>query len=163
MIIAPDGTNTGCGSHQPALRALARFTKVYSAIEFGAGVYSSHLFLDKEAFPDLTSLVTFEHKKQWADSVANDDRRHTVVITNYRNFKGISAGMRSDFVFVDSAPHDKRLELLDHALQLAPIVGIHDCKASGIGSFDCKYIKAFNSKIQTLFASNIVDLSGLEL
>lgn len=163
VIKAPDGTKTGWGSHQPALRALAKFTEIRSVIEFGAGLYSTHLFLDLEAFPHLTSLVTFEHDKTWAEKVRVDDERHTLIIKPAEEFAAISKSMKSDFVFVDCAPNSIRLELLSHAITLSPIIAIHDCLEKNLDGLEFVHIKGFNKTIQTVFASNTVDLSGLEL
>ena len=163
MTKAPDGAGTGYGSHQPALRALAKFEKIRSVIEFGAGIYSTHLFLDRDAFPHLKSLVSLEHNRKWVEKVLVEDKRHTVIITDSENFVDYSKGMKADFVFLDSGPSfTARWELLEHALNLAPIIAIHDYKGDFKGK-GFKYSKGFNSTIQTVFASNTVDLSGLEL
>ena len=168
MTTAPDGVNTGggYGSHQPALRALARFMPIRSVIEFGAGVFSTHLFLDPEAFPDLTSLVTFENTDQYIDDVKVDDGRHRIIISPPEELMDASDGMKADFVFLDNAPIHVRIALVEYALALAPIFGIHDCSVETLKTYpggDCKYLAGFNTKIQTVFASNTVDLSGLTL
>ena len=160
---ALDGEGTGWGSHQPALRALAEFMKIDSVIEFGAGLYSTHLFLDLEAFPDLTSLVTFEHKNDWAEKVRVNDQRHKLIIIPAQDFLNNSKGMNSDFIFLDCAPSKMRFELLPQALTMAPIVGIHDTQIHDVDRFKCKYIRGFNSIIQTVFVSNEIDLSALEI
>lgn len=163
MTKAPDGSGTGWGSHQPALRALAKFTEIKSVIEFGAGVYSTHLFLDRKAFPHLKSLVSLEHKEKWGEKVGVNDKRHTLIITDSGNFADRSKGMKADFVFLDSGPSfTARWELLEHASTLAPIIAIHDYRGDFVNE-GFKYSKGFNSTIQTVFASNTVDLSGLEL
>ncbi len=164
MTKAPDGKNTGYGSHQPALRAIAKFMEIRSVIEFGAGMYSTHLFLDIEEFPHLKSLVTFEHNREWAAKVLVEDKRHTLIITDSENFIDYSEGMKAEFVFLDSGPSFRtRWSLLEHALTLAPIIAIHDCLTDAFKGKKFKYVKGFNSTIQTVFASNTVDLSDLEL
>lgn len=163
MTTAPDGLDTGWGSHQPALRALAKFTKIRSVIEFGAGPYSTHLFLDREAFPDLTSLVTFEHRKDWAEKVKVDDDRQALILTANANFADMSEGMEANFIFLDCAPASMRFELLPRAAVMAPVVGIHDCRTRDVEGQEYKYIKEFNSVIQTVFVSHTVDLSGIEI
>ena len=162
MTTETDGALTW-GSHQPALRALAKFTKIRSVIEFGAGPYSTHLFLDREAFPDLASLVTFEHKEKWAEEVRVGDSRHTLIIVPAEDFDARSEGMIADFVFLDCAPKHTRFDLFPSSLTIAHIVGIHDCSAVDVSRFECKYVKDFNSVVQTVFASNSRDLSGLEI
>ena len=165
---APDGVKTGggYGSHQPALRALARFLVMRSVIEFGAGVFSTHLFLDPEAFPHLTSLVTFEHNQKWIDEAKVDDKRHRIIVAKPEDLVRASQGMKADFVFLDNSPITARIAMVEHALILAPVFGIHDCSAETLRTYrggDCKYVVGFNSKIQTVFASDTVDLSGLTI
>ena len=166
MTTAPNGEGTGYGSHQPALRAIAKFTKIESVIEFGAGLYSTHLFLDRGAFPDLGALVTFEQKASWAKQVltseANEDPRFTLIITAPDNFEVLSENGKADFVFLDCAPTVTRMKLKYHALTFAPIFAIHDCREQPLKRL-FKYVKEFNGEIQTVFASNTVDLERLEL
>ncbi len=162
MTQAPDSRGEGYGSHQPALRAIARFTKVCSIIEFGAGKFSTHLFLDPLVFPDLTSLVTLEQKQGWVKQVLVDDERLTLISTSSENFEDFTRDMRADFVFLDCAPMVTRMKLKYHALTLAPIFAIHDCREQALKPL-FKFVKGFNDKIQTVFASNTVDLKELEL
>ncbi len=166
MTQAPDGGGGGYGSHQPALRAISRFTKICSVIEFGGGLYSTHLFLDPTVFPDLNTLVTFEHKANWAKQIlkggADEDPRFTLIITAPDNFEGLSENGKVDFVFLDCAPMVTRMKLKYHALTLAPIFAIHDCREQALKPL-FKFVKGFNDKIQTVFASNTVDLKELEL
>lgn len=163
-----DGEAVTWGSHQPALRAIAQFLPIRSVIEFGAGFYSTPLFLDREAFPLLESLVTFENEWDWANSLRTNDPRHTMVITTTKRFIPHSTGMRADFVFIDSADAGGRVELMPHALTIAPLFAIHDCQvippwASELDHLGAKYVRGFNSAVQTVFASNTIDLSGLRL
>ncbi len=167
MTTAPDGTKDpkgGPGSHQPALRALARFMPIRSVIEFGAGVFSTHLFLDPEAFPDLASLVTLESEERWINEVTVDDDRHETIHTPTGNFAAATADMWADFVFLDSAPMEARLKLIPHALSIAPIFGIHDCQVAEVRVHigrDCKYIVGFGRPALTVFASDTTNLSEL--
>ena len=151
--------NGGYDSHAAALKAFAKFTKVTSVIEFGAGMGSTPLFLNREFYPDLLSLVSLENEPTWAENVKTDDKRHTMILTPSDNFAQASKDLRSDFVFVDCI--NGREHLFEHVLTLAPIFAIHDRQQGQITGF--KYVKGFNSHIQTVFASNTVDLSGLEL
>lgn len=160
VIVAPNGVGSGYGSHQPALRGLARFTKICSVIEFGAGTYSTHLFLDREAFPCLETLVTVESSPEWAEKVRTNDPRHKMTVMPPERFSDFTKEMRADFVFLDCAPNGIRHSLKGQALTMAPIVGIHD---SGESDVEAKYVKAFGGNVLTVFFSNIVDLSEIEL
>ena len=162
MTQAPDGRDSGYGSHQPTLRAIAQFTPIRSVIEFGAGKFSTHLFLDPLVFPDLISLVTLEQDRNWVKQVLVDDPRLTLISTHSDNFEDFTRHMKADFVFLDCAPMVTRMTLKYHALTLAPIFAIHDCREGELKPL-FKFVKGFNSEIQTVFASNTVDLEGLGL
>ena len=137
---------------------------IRSIIEFGAGPYSTYLFLDPDAFPLLESLATFEHDGIWAEKIKVDDPRHRLFILPPEKFATMSTGMKADFVFLDSGPSmTERLTLIPHCLTIAPIFAMHDCTVREFEHPGFKYLKAFNSIIQTVFASNTIDLSGLTL
>lgn len=61
------------GTHAPVLEALARTFTIRSVLEFGAGIYSTPLFLS-DAYPDLERLVTVETDPSWANHAWNDPR-----------------------------------------------------------------------------------------
>jgi len=156
------GVVGGYDSHAEALKAFGRFTKVNRVIEFGAGLGSTPLFLNREFYSDLSSLVSFEHEPSWADKVRTTDMRHTLIVTPADNFAPASKDMRADFVFIDCI--GQRDHLFGHALTLAPIFAVHDRQENdGIAAMGFKYIKCFNSHIQTVFLSNTIDLSSLEI
>jgi hypothetical protein len=43
---------------------------VYQVLEFGSGLYSTPLFLNRNYYPNLMLLDSLEHNRQWADKVA---------------------------------------------------------------------------------------------
>ncbi len=64
-------------SHIPVLRTLAEEYQIDSVVEFGLGKYSTAVFLDREHFPDLQRLISFEHNTEWKDLILaslDDDR-----------------------------------------------------------------------------------------
>ena len=160
-LIDVDSSPDAWGSHMPALRAIARFMDIRSVIEFGAGLYSTQLFLSKH-FPLLESLVSFESNGDWADKARTDDPRHTMMVySSPGECVEKSMGMQADFVFVDSTGN--RFDEVAQGLTIAPVVAIHDCQEDALTKFGYKYVRGFNSKIQTVFVSNTIDLSGLEI
>lgn len=159
-VVSTGDSPEGWGSHKPALRALARFLPIRSVIEFGAGPHSTHLFLDRERFPLLESLVSFEHDWEWAIKARRaDDFRHEIFVLPTWAFVAVSTGMKADFVFVDAA--GDRVPLIQHALTLAPILAVHDYQEGQLDGLGFKYVRGFNGTIQTVFASNTIDLSEL--
>jgi hypothetical protein len=136
---------------------------IKSVIEFGAGIYSSKLFMDRNVFPLLESLVSFEDAPNWAHNVWSADPRHALVITQPDGFEMHSAKMKADFVFVDSGPGSDRVKLVQHGLKLAPVVAVHDYLEQNLMCLGTKYMRGFNSTIQTVFVSNTVDLDDLRI
>lgn len=156
-----DDSQEGWSSHKPALRALARLMPIRSVIEFGAGLHSTYLFLNLNEFPLLESLVSFEHNEVWAAQARTNDPRHTLLVMPIDEFAAKSADLKADFVFIDSV--GDRFSLIAHGLTLAPIVAIHDYQEGQLSTQGFKYVRGFNSIIQTVFVSNTVDLSGIHL
>jgi predicted O-methyltransferase YrrM len=54
----------------PVLVGLARLFKVERVLELGCGIYSTPLFLDRNAFPDLIGLHSMENDPYWAAQLA---------------------------------------------------------------------------------------------
>ena len=92
---------------------------------------------------------------------SNNDPRHTLLIMPFKEFATKSTGMKADFVFIDSI--GDRLSLASHCLTLAPIFAVHDHQAEQLDGLGFKYIRGFNSIVQTVFVSNTVDLSRMKL
>jgi hypothetical protein len=65
------------GTHLNLLRALGPGTR--SVLELGAGRYSTPLFLDRSAYPDLVQLSTIESDPEWAKECNTSDLRHFMV------------------------------------------------------------------------------------
>lgn len=63
---------TPYATHAPVLIALAQVMRVRRVLEFGAGMYSTLLFLNRVAFPELMEIVSYEDDADWAKRVALD-------------------------------------------------------------------------------------------
>lgn len=70
------------GTHVPILIGLANIRPIKRVLELGAGTYSSRLFLDRRAFPNLEQLVSYENDSAWALQVRDifDDDRATLKV-----------------------------------------------------------------------------------
>lgn len=137
---------------------------IRSVVEFGGGLWSTGAFLNRSRFPLLESLTTFEHDGTWAEKIRTNDSRHKIIVIGSGKFASASADMRADFVFLDSGPAmSDRMTLVPHALTVAPIFAIHDCQENELHTYGFKYLRGFNGIIQTVFASNTIDLSGIML
>lgn len=65
-------------THLPVLCAIAGIIQPTRIIEFGSGLISTTTFLDRNIFPKLTSLLSFENSRDWYGTVASqigDDAR----------------------------------------------------------------------------------------
>jgi hypothetical protein len=64
-------------THIPILIALSELTAVKTVIEFGSGLYSTPLFLDRSIFPNLDVLCSHENDKSWVHKIKRrcKDRR----------------------------------------------------------------------------------------
>ena len=72
-----------CGSHIPVFKVLAPVFKPRRILELGSGLCSTPMFLDREIFPDLETLVSIENDPVWRLSVGQacgDDDRLTLVL-----------------------------------------------------------------------------------
>jgi len=65
-------------THVPILVGLGCALRIAKILEFGAGFYSTLTFLNRSAFPDVTSVSTIESDSDWISRVyaaAKDDSR----------------------------------------------------------------------------------------
>jgi hypothetical protein len=58
-------------SHYPVLIALGRVLPVRRIIEFGAGLFSTPLFLDQRVFPLCEEVLSYEDDAHWIKNVRN--------------------------------------------------------------------------------------------
>lgn len=65
-------------THIPVLVALGLLTEVRSVLEFGSGTFSTLTFLNREAFPHLETILSFENDAAWyakvREQVSHDPR-----------------------------------------------------------------------------------------
>lgn len=100
--LAPEPYST----HIPVLLALARVTTVRRVLELGSGPFSTPLFLNRAAFPDLEQLTSLEDDGDWSATVLNtvgeDDRLDYRLVA-----PPISASLPAlgeyDLVFIDDS------------------------------------------------------------
>ena len=56
-------------THLPVLREIGAMRPIRRVLEFGAGMYSTPLFLDRTAYPDLEVLVSVEDDWEWLQRI----------------------------------------------------------------------------------------------
>ncbi len=166
-------------SHRPVLRAIGNTFDIETAIEWGAGKYSTPLFLGRDAFPELTKLISVEHDSEWLARLKNehginDDRWHPQL--EHIDMMPELAGMLdvADLVFLDcgrpTAFHSDyhiRGALLEHYEKSDSIVVMHDVETKPLHAYgndaNYKYKACFKPRLgpHTGIFSNAHDISAL--
>lgn len=118
-------------THLPVLREIGRQYPIRRVLEFGAGLYSTPLFLDRTAFPVLESLVSIEDDWAWLQTVkvACPDRRLSL------RYGGLFAAQQwvdvedYDLILIDSGKEEAdRVPVIEWIAGQRPsaVVVIHD-------------------------------------
>jgi hypothetical protein len=119
------------GSHITFLTSLGG--DVSTVLELGSGLYSTPLFLNRDAFPKVTRVVSVEHNQVWADKVSTfcTDERLTLIVTP-EPIEGYLATLtldEFDLIFVDNSDgQDGRIKTIEYLGEKAARskVVIHD-------------------------------------
>jgi hypothetical protein len=147
-------------SHLPVLIALPRFFTIRAVVEFGAGIYSTPLFLDKNIYPKLETLISEEKDPVWIEKVLAEidpeDIRHSILNEIPETFQPSYV----DLIFVDNGPREHKVQTivdLANACDINTIVAVHDSEhpeyRSAINQF--KYVFNFDSyNPETAIATN---------
>jgi hypothetical protein len=92
------------GTHRRAIIDLAQNCKIRKILEFGAGKFSTEVFLERHIFKDLTHLFTCEENKEWLPK--QTDPRLQIFNAHENAFPGIldliTEETDLDLVFVDN-------------------------------------------------------------
>lgn len=98
-----------------------------SILEYGAGLYSTPLFLNREAFPYVKEVTSCENNEEWVGrvvcetSAGNDDR-----LVWYKGFDEV-ADATYDLVFIDADTEPHKIDLIQKTRETFPgVVVIHD-------------------------------------
>lgn len=111
-------------SHMPILIGIASKTRIRRILEFGSGEFSTNLFLNLEAFPDLVELISVESANHWIRRFNTvDDVRFIITAEEPPDLS------RFDLIFVDSPSTEERkatLRQLAAQPQLTGFIVLHD-------------------------------------
>lgn len=95
-------------THLPVFMRLAQLIKIRRVLECGAGLFSTISFLNRDLFPDMERLVSFETSMEWktrVESAASGDFRLEIRISDDIARDIASIDLRDwDVVFIDSGP-----------------------------------------------------------
>jgi hypothetical protein len=97
-------------SHLPILIGLGTMLPIKSVFEFGAGMYSTTTFLNRDVYPLVDRFTSLESDLTWAqkvlDAVPGDDRIQFINSTEHYAPSGY------DLVFVDNGPEQHKIETI---------------------------------------------------
>ena len=101
----------GWSSHLPILKRIAEKYKIERILELGIGKYSTKIFNDKEAFPDLIELVSVEDNPEWVTKVSSeipmraDIKMELIIAEKDKTFKEVNKMdlSRFDLIFIDDS------------------------------------------------------------
>lgn len=122
-------------THMKVLETIAslRSTSIESAIEFGAGFYSTKIFLDENIFKDLRQLITFESDRKYTESkelCLSDERFHVWLCSEEDALKHLKILNDVDLIFVDGKSEHMRVKTALASKESANIVVVHDMENS---------------------------------
>lgn len=154
----PPRSASDYATHVPILVGVGRSLRIAKVLEFGAGFYSTLTFLNRSAFPDITSVFSIESDSDWISKVnaaAKSDPRLKIQFVP-EPIESILAELdlaQFDLVLVDSSTEGARRAALIRELSHRPtgkcLVVIHDFefslyKQAAKGFVNCVDYSAFN-------------------
>jgi len=125
-------------THVPILAALSSLVEPRRITEFGAGDYSTGLFLNRSVFPHLESLISLENDAAWYERIREnfgaDGRLDLREIEG--NLSNVVSGelLVADLVFIDDS---------DHAIRQLTIAAVGKAAPSGLPVVvhDAEYVR----------------------
>lgn len=117
-------------SHIPILVGLARIAPLHKVFEAGAGVYSTGVFLNRNVFPEMQTVVSIEPDPVWRENV-NREFRHDHRLTVYPSLEAWPDNT-FDLFFIDNGPKEDKAELIRDVANsdFAGTVVIHDSEVA---------------------------------
>ena len=132
--IAPRAENP-FATHIPILLALPRLTRIRRVVEFGAGHFSTGIFLNREAYPDLESLVSLENDREWYEQLLSQvegDARIDFRLTDGAISDAVETveTQTADLVFIDDSTcavdRSATIRAVLATAERKPLIVIHD-------------------------------------
>lgn len=119
--------NNPYNSHFEVLKVLGnlKYYEIQSVIEFGAGEYSTKHFLNKDIFPKLEVLISFESDSKYCDII--DVKRHFPILCSDTNaIRNLRIMPQVDLIFVDGKYEASRVPTAMAAKEYSPLIVVHD-------------------------------------
>jgi predicted O-methyltransferase YrrM len=132
-------------THLPFLIGIGAAFTIRSVFEFGSGLYSTPLFLNQKAYPNVASMVTIEPDSSWAqkvlETIGSDDRIQFVISDEHH------LPEKYDLVFVDNGPEQHKIQTIRNMAELLrdpAIIVVHDAEHAPyrveIDKFQTKFV-----------------------
>jgi predicted O-methyltransferase YrrM len=136
-------------SHGPVLIELARILKPRAVAELGMGDYSTSMFLDRNLFPTVERLSSYENNSEWFAKVRqkheNDFRfkPHLVPTPMWKTALRFQAN-QFDLIFVDDSDECGRTKTilalrLTRGITRGPVVVVHDVELPMLRAATCVF------------------------
>jgi hypothetical protein len=101
-------------THVPVLIGLGKtFPYITRVFEFGAGLNSTPLFLNKSVFPNVEEVKSIEPDLAWQKRVTEATKEDPRLVFYDTSF---SLDPTSDLVFIDDGPMDQRIRTLQETV-----------------------------------------------
>lgn len=122
-------------THVPVLVGISAVCRPKLLIEFGSGTFSTLSFLDKEAFPSLERVESYENNLEWFEQIQKKIPFNALVKLNfvegemYRAVQSANTASAS-MIFIDDSPTDAArvptVEEVARGCGAEPVVVLHD-------------------------------------
>ncbi len=120
-------------THIPYLLAISKIAEIRHVLEYGSGPYSTLVFCNKNAFPFIESVVSYENDSLWFEKVKERTENisfldlRLVVGSMHKSVSKLDVN-KSDLVFIDDSLSSRlRKETLTSVLSYDPkLLVIHD-------------------------------------
>jgi hypothetical protein len=126
-------------THLPVLIGVGIIiSSILSVVEYGAGLYSTPVFLNRQVFPNLELLKSFEPDNEWAEKVyaeVKSDARCSIYATD--KLPVFSDGL----VFIDNGPFEHKINTIRKVFEsnFPGLVIIHDSEVQEYKKEFCKF------------------------
>lgn len=167
------------GSHMNALKAIGRSFKIGSVLEFGAGIYSTPIFLNRDYYPNLEQIVSLENDLSWIDKLKNQikDNRLRLQYCHLETMAEVVGQVSdADLYFVDCAlckdlesyEFELRVKIIEKLIHKNGIIVTHDSDfdkyKERLDRMPFKYKAEHHCKTgpDTLVLSNDIDVANIK-
>lgn len=153
------------GSHLPILKAVGKKNTINCVVEIGCGFASTSCFLNKDVYPGLTSLYSYESALVWIKRVRKKNKDCRWKLIHFKNMSKLKQikYLSPDLIFIDGT-REARVYVLRKLNRLADIYVVHDTNIEKYEKTIRRYFKYYRffdppyDAPSTAIASNVVDI-----